>query len=146
VLKQIVLERLAITNVINHKFIKTVLLLLLSSLLLFLFGCGGGDNSASVAQGSNTDESSSTGTGSVTLQWNAPNTNANGSTLTDLAGYKIYYGLGSGQQNRTKSVDIGNYTSASVSNLSTGDWCFVVSAYDTSGNESSPSPEACKTI
>jgi hypothetical protein len=146
VLKRILHKRLTIIDVINHTFKKTVLLPLVFILLLFLFGCGGNDSSAGVSHGSNTDESASVGTGTVTLHWNAPNTNSNGSTLTDLAGYRVSYGPGSGQQNRTKSVDIGNYTSASVSNLSTGDWCFVVSAYDTSGNESLPSPEVCKTI
>jgi hypothetical protein len=146
VLKRVVRKRLAIVKVINYAFKKTGLFSLVSILLLFLFGCGGDDGSIGILQGSNADESASVGTGTVTLHWNAPNTNSNGSTLTDLAGYKVYYGPGSGQQNRTKSVDIGNYTSASVSNLSTGNWCFVVSAYDTSGNESLPSPEVCKTI
>lgn len=145
-IKRIIHKRLAIINVINLRFKKPVLLPLISILLLFLFGCGGNDGSVGVSHGSNANETAFTGTGLVTLQWDAPNINSNGSTLTDLAGYKVYYGPGSGQQYRTKSVDIGNFTSASVSNLSTGDWCFVVSAYDTSGNESLPSPEVCKTI
>jgi hypothetical protein len=148
VIKQIARAIITI-SVIDFRFIRPILIPLLAIVLLSPFGCGGGgDNSSSAGStyGGNTDEPASAGTGTVTLHWNAPNTNSNGSTLTDLAGYKVSYGPGSGQQNRTRSVDIGNYTSASVSNLSTGNWCFVVSAYDTSGNESLPSPEVCKTI
>jgi len=133
---------------INFKLKSLILLSVISIVLLSLSGCGGSESSGSsgIAQENTTDGTTTAGTGSVTLNWNAPATNSNGSTLTDLAGYKVYYGLGSGQQNRTKSVNVGNYTSASVSGLSTGDWCFAVTAYDTSGNESTPSPEVCKII
>jgi len=109
-------------------------------------GGGGGGGSTAVAQGNNTDGTALNGTNSVTLRWNSPTSNANGSILSDLAGYKIQYGPGTGSQNLTHSVNIGNYTSATVNNLSSGYWCFTVTAYDTSGNESLPSPEACKTI
>jgi len=34
--------------------------------------------------------------GSALLSWNAPSTNEDGTPLTDLAGYKIYYGTATG--------------------------------------------------
>ena len=81
----------------------------------------------------------------VTLSWIPPTTKADGTPLTDLAGYKIYYGLSSG--NYTQNIDIGNVTSYTVTNLSTGTaYYFATTAYDTSSNESSFSNEVRKTI
>ena len=82
---------------------------------------------------------------SLTLSWSEPSFNADGSPLSgDLAGYIIYYGQGSGDY--TESVDIGNLRNASVSDLTSGIWCFAVTAYDAVGNESDLSDETCKTI
>ena len=81
---------------------------------------------------------------SITLSWEAPNTNSDGSDLTDLAGYKIYYGTSSG--NYTVSVNIGNSTSAVINNLSSGTWYFAITAYDISGSESDYSNEVSVTI
>jgi hypothetical protein len=83
-------------------------------------------------------------TGSATLSWNAPTTNTDGTPLTDLAGYKVHMGTSSG--NYATVVDIGNVTTYSVSNLAPGTYYFVVTAYDSSSNESSFSNEASKTI
>ncbi len=83
-------------------------------------------------------------TGSATLSWNAPTTNTDGTPLTDLAGYKVHMGTSSG--NYTTVVDIGNVTTYAVSNLAPGTYYFVVTAYDSSSNESNFSNEASKTI
>lgn len=79
------------------------------------------------------------GTSSVTLQWDAPTTNADGTPLTDLAGYKLYYGPSSG--NYIKNIDVGNVTTYKASALPDGSYYFVVTAYDTGGNESDYSNE-----
>jgi len=115
-------------------------------------GSGGsefGDNGSGGNSQDGDAEGSDPGTGptpdnSVTLVWDNPDGNSDGSDLNDLAGYKIYYGTSSG--NYTQSIDVGNITSAAISNLSSGTWCFATTAYDTSGNESDYSNEACKTI
>ncbi len=81
--------------------------------------------------------------GSVTLSWNPPTVNQNGTSLTDLAGYKLYYGGTPG--NYTSVIDIGNITTYQISYLSDGrTYYFSVSAYDTSGNESGLSNEVSK--
>jgi hypothetical protein len=85
-----------------------------------------------------------TTTGSATLAWSAPTTNTDGTPLTDLAGYKVYYGTSSG--NYTSSLDIGNVATYTVNNLSPGTYFFSVTAYDTSRIESSFSNEVSKTI
>lgn len=109
--------------------------------MIIITGCGGGGGSSS---GGGSVSSNNVSTGSVTLSWSAPLTNADGSPISDLAGYKVYYGTSS--NNYTHSVTIGNYTSTVVSNLSSGTWCFSVSSYDTSGNESEYSDEVCTSI
>ncbi len=107
-------------------------LLLVCSILLF--SCGGGGSG-----------SGSSGTGdTVTLVWDAPTTNADGTPLTDLAGYKIYYGQRSGIY--THSIDVKSSTTATIGGLTSGHWCFAVTAYDTSGNESDYSKEVCTDI
>jgi hypothetical protein len=81
----------------------------------------------------------------VTLSWIPPTTKADGTPLTDLAGYKIYFGGSS--KNYTQNIDVGNVTSYTVSNLSTGTvYYFATTAYDASSNESSFSNEVSKTI
>lgn len=120
-------------------------------LLLIIFGCGGGGSGSSGGgvtvsggSGSSSGGSDSTAVSSATLSWDAPTTNSDGSPLTDLTGYKVYYGTSSGSY--TESVDIGNTTGSVVDGLSAGTWCFAVTAYDTSGNESDYSNEVCTSI
>lgn len=76
--------------------------------------------------------------GAVKASWNA-------NTEPDLAGYKIYYGLSSG--NYTISINVGNVTQYTVNQLTEGlVYHFVVTAYDTAGNESAYSPEVSAEI
>jgi hypothetical protein len=69
----------------------------------------------------------------LTLAWD-PNTE------DDLAGYKVYYGLQSG--NYDSVIDVGNVTEYTVTDLTSETrYYFVVTAYDTSLNESGFSEE-----
>ncbi len=64
---------------------------------------------------------------------------------SDLAGYKLYYGVE--QANYTESVDVGITTSYIVENLTEGQtYYFVLTAYDRTGNESAPSDEVSATV
>ncbi len=75
---------------------------------------------------------------SATLQWAA-------NTESDLAGYKVYHGTSPGIYGT--SLDAGKVTSYQCLNLDPNKSnYFTVTAYDTSGNESLPSPEVSKTI
>jgi hypothetical protein len=76
----------------------------------------------------------------VSLSWNAPTTNQNGTSLNDLAGHKVHYGLT--PQSYSVTVDVGLATSAVLSDLAAGQtYYFAVTAYDTSGNQSAFSAE-----
>ena len=63
-----------------------------------------GPNSASLAAFSVTV--TQVALGSATLSWTAPTQNDDGSPLTDLAGFKIYYGTAPG--NHPTSIQIAN--------------------------------------
>jgi hypothetical protein len=78
------------------------------------------------------------------LTWTAPLINVDGTDLTDLAGYKIYYGAASG--NYTEILETGNNTCYIIDNLTPEEWCFTVTAYDIAGNESDIADEVCKFI
>jgi type IV pilus assembly protein PilY1 len=61
-------------------------------------------------------------------------------TESDVAGYKIYYGTS--RQSYTGSVDVGNVTSYTLTGLKKGETQYIaVTAYNTSGSESSYSTE-----
>src|SRR5262245_18596360 len=88
--------------------------------------------------------------GNLDVSWTAPTTNADGSTLTDLAGYRVYYGPTSAPCPGSPHVNVPSTTSrpgpnvtvrSSLSGLSAGTAYHVsVTAVDTAGNES-----ACTT-
>ncbi len=80
------------------------------------------------------------GEASFTLAWDAPTTNADGTPLTDLAGFKAYYGTVTGVYPNV--IDVGNVTTFIIGGLIEGTtYFFVMTAYDTSGNESIYSSE-----
>lgn len=85
----------------------------------------------------------------TTLSWTAPTTNEDGTPLLDLEGYKIYYAQtqnSPGTGDRRQILIPQKTTSIVLYNLSSGTWCFQVTAYDTSLNESGFSNGVCENI
>lgn len=82
--------------------------------------------------------------GNALLCWDAPETNTDGSALTDLAGYKIYYGTTSGTY--TINRDIGKVVGWLVTDLPEITYYFAVTAYDIYNSESAYSNEVSKLI
>jgi len=83
--------------------------------------------------------------GQIRLSWQRPTTKADGTPLTDVVGYKLYYGLTS----RTYDVinTVGHQTTYTVSGLEPGHTYYLaVTAYDTSGRESDFSNEVSVTV
>ena len=83
---------------------------------------------------------------SAKVAWAAPKANADGSALSDLAGFRVYYGNAPGRYSQSVYVNNPAASSYTLVNLTPGTWYIVVKAVDTSGNESAPSPEVSKTI
>ncbi|MEQ1579369.1 MAG: fibronectin type III domain-containing protein [Steroidobacteraceae bacterium] len=84
-------------------------------------------------------------TGSSTLSWMAPTQNTDGSALTNLSGYRIYYGTSA--TSLTQSIDLpsAGILTYVLGNLSPATWYFAVKAV-AGGVESNLSNVASKTI
>jgi hypothetical protein len=85
-------------------------------------------------------------TGSATLSWTAPTQNTDGTPLTDLAGYTIYYGTSPSELTQTVQLANPSATSYEVGNLSAGTYYFAVVAYTTVGTQSVQSSMGTKAI
>jgi hypothetical protein len=84
--------------------------------------------------------------GTATVNWTPPTNNADGSTLTNLAGYRIHYGTASTSLTQTVQVTNVGLTSYTLTNLTGGAWYFGVSAYTNGGQESALSAVVSKKI
>jgi hypothetical protein len=82
----------------------------------------------------------------VTLSWQAPTENSDGSTLSDLKGYKVHYGSASKSYSDTVQVANAGLTTYVVQNLPTGTYYFAVTAYNAIGQESSLSGEVSTQV
>jgi hypothetical protein len=85
-------------------------------------------------------------TASTTLSWTAPTMNEDGTTLSDLAGYKVYYGKSSRSYTNTIRIDNPSVTTYVVENLSPDTYYFAATAFNSSGVESRYSGEAVKSL
>ena len=85
-------------------------------------------------------------TGSVTLTWTAPTTNTDGSPLTDLKAYMIYYGTSQGNYPNEIRIDNPGLTSYVIDNLTANTYYFVSTSINSLEIESDYSNVATKTI
>lgn len=86
------------------------------------------------------------GTGAATLSWTPPTQNSDGSTLSNLAGYRIVYGRSADALDRSISVTNPSVSSYVVENLSAGTWYFAVSSVNADGVASDATNVASKAI
>ena len=84
--------------------------------------------------------------GSAEVSWQPPQQNNDGSALTDLAGYRIYYGNTADNLSRVVNIATVGVSLYVIDNLTAGTWFFAVRAYNASGIESDLSNLASKTI
>jgi hypothetical protein len=84
--------------------------------------------------------------GSALLTWNPPTQNTDGTALTNLAGFKAYWGLAQGNYPNNQQITNPAAASYQVTNLCAGVWFFVVTAYNAAAVESAFSNVATKTI
>ncbi len=84
--------------------------------------------------------------GSVTLSWFPPTQNADGSALTDLAGYRIRYGRDADALDGVITLKNPGLTRLVVEDLASATWYFAMTSFNSSGRESERSPMVSKTI
>lgn len=118
-----------------------------------LAGCGSGGLTTSTGSSTGSTGGTTGGTTggvvlkSATLLWAPATTNSDGTPLSDLAGYRVYYGTASGNYTTTVDVSDPAATSAQIDGLTPNTtYYFAVTAYDSSGNESSFSNEGVKAL
>ncbi len=82
------------------------------------------------------------------MNWVAPTTRADGAplSLADIDGFRIHYGISSG--NYTNHVNVADSTAQKVilNNLAVGTYYIVMTTYDINGLESSYSVVVKKTV
>lgn len=103
-----------------------------------------GSGTSSSGSGGSTPPTASTG--NVTINWNPPTQNTDGTPLTDLAGFKIHYGTASQKYTQTITVSNPGLVTYVVTNLAAGTYYFAVTAYSSVGTESTPSSEVSTTV
>lgn len=74
---------------------------------------------------------------SRTFRWEAPTTNADGSTPVDLTGYELAWGTSSSSFPNVKNI--GNLLTGSITFPSNGTYFVIARAYDAAGNRSAAS-------
>lgn len=82
----------------------------------------------------------------VTIDWTPPTENTDGTTLENLAGYKIHYGTASKRYTRTITVGNPGLVRYVISSLSPGTYYFSVTAYNSTGTESPLSSEVSAKV
>jgi hypothetical protein len=127
--------------------------LVLATLACVLGACGGGsgDSSASApGTGSPPPEPAPAPapptSGNATLSWTPPTSRSDGSTLTDLAGYRILYGRASGVYDHVEEIHNPGISVYVVENLESGTWYFAIQSRTSEGLVSVPSAEVSTSI
>jgi hypothetical protein len=82
----------------------------------------------------------------ATLSWEAPTSNTNGTALTDLSGYRIYYGTNANELNDSVQITNVGIQTYVIENLQPGTWYFAIRAITSAGTESILSDVVAKTI
>src|SRR5512141_3168070 len=85
-------------------------------------------------------------TQAANLTWTAPTLNADGTPLTDLAGYKVRYGTSTSALTQVIDVPGAGMISVSIEGLAVGTWYFTVSSYSNTGVQSDPTPAVSFTV
>jgi hypothetical protein len=117
-----------------------------------LAACGGGGGSSATTSSSGSaaalsssdssppasspSSSSTSSIGAATLSWAAPDENTDGSALTNLAGYRIYYGTSADALDQVIDIPSVGITTYVVDDLVAGTYYFSIRAYNAVGAES----------
>ena len=104
------------------------------------------DGTASASLSAFSIEVSQTALGSMTLSWTPPVANTDGTVLTDLASYRIYYGPSEGNYPNHVVIDTAGLSSYVVENLIPDTYYVVATSVNAMGVESAYSNVAIKTV
>ena len=88
----------------------------------------------------------SSGLGSLTMRWTLPTENDDGSPITNLAGYYIYYGTSWGAYTNRIQIDNPSVSTYVVENLLPGTYYLAATSFTSDGVESTYSNVAISTV
>lgn len=111
-----------------------------------IVACGGGDGGSGAGPDTGSATGSPTASGVAELSWTPPVENTDGSVLSNLAGYRVFYGRtpdNLGQEIGIENPSVSRYT---LENLSGGSWYFAVVAVNSEGVASAWSDIATKNV
>jgi hypothetical protein len=86
------------------------------------------------------------GTVSLTLSWAAPTQNEDGSPLTDLAGYRVYYGTSSGSYSEVVEINSPGMNRYVIDNVAPGTYFVVMTSFNSKDLESDYTEEASFSV
>jgi hypothetical protein len=84
--------------------------------------------------------------GAAILEWTVPTTLTNGSTLADLAGYRIHYGKSANALDQTVEISNPSVSRYVIEGLKPGTYYFAVTAFNARNHESERSNAGMKEI
>jgi hypothetical protein len=87
-----------------------------------------------------------TGTGTATVGWVPPTKNADGTAITGLTGYQVWYGTTPNVYTASLEVSGASTNSVVIEGLAPGTYYFAVKAVNSSGSPSDFSSEVSKTL
>jgi len=87
-------------------------------------------------------------TGVLELNWSAPSTRTDGEplSLSEIDGYRIYYGKQKGEYVKGADIKDGAAQSVTVTGVPVGEYYVVMTTYDVNGIESDYSQSVIKTV
>ena len=140
-----------IFRLLKHRFTSILITLLIT---LQMTACSSEDLLTAAAPGIDSGATTENGTGTttenennvstdITLAWIAPAEREDNSSLSlsDIAGYKVYFGTTQGQYSNSLTINDGSATGYTFNVVATATYYFVVTTIDTEGRESQYSPE-----
>ena len=104
------------------------------------------DGSASATLGPFSISVTAVSLGSATLSWTPPTENEDGTALSNLAGYRIYWGTTTGSYPNSVTINNPGVVMFVVDNLVPGSYVFAITAFNIAGVESVYSNTATKVV
>ena len=83
---------------------------------------------------------------SATVSWSVPTLNTDGTSLTDISGYRIYFGTSANSLTQSVPVPGAATNSFVVDGLAAGTYYFAVTTLNSAGGSSVLSNPAAKTV
>jgi len=149
-LDSLAVSRKQVFSMVDRSPLSVFVTVLAISLFLGATGCG--SDSGQTGSGASTDNElsglsySGSTSNTAIVSWMPPTQRTDGTALTDLAGYRVYYGKSLNAM--TRNIDVRNpgQTSQFIDELDKGTWYFAVTAYTSGGLESEMSEIAAKRV